>query len=363
MDRLSYFQQESKKMIGTRLSVFMLLCKMIGILIAAVLLSSVTFSAATAQSVVKVLQYEKSTGIIDMGSDDGIRIGDVFEVNRYTGDFVFWVGRVEVILVRPKRAGIKMVAQAENAAIQAGDVLELRKREYDPLLDKLGQTKKNDESSAVSLPLPQNNMTASNAKVAEHPSHHTDPVRFGITSGVLRPLKRSSESLGLNLQLQVRDPNNNIVSVVDMRNAYSSSLSFEAFFALPLSDRLVMNLNYAYVPLNIKSAVESNLLSVGLTASASMLKISTAVDYRPTPRLQYGLGVGLFLPEVTVRGSRQSLTMNDRQWGIAADVAYMIPVRSTIWLKSALEYNIFFDDGPAIHYLTLRIGPSFAIGK
>src|SRR5574342_264883 len=84
------------------------------------------FSPATPQAVVKIVQFEKSTGIIDKGENDGLRVGDVFEVNRYVDDFVYWIGRVEIIVLKPKAAGVKVVEQAVNAKIQPGDVLELR---------------------------------------------------------------------------------------------------------------------------------------------------------------------------------------------------------------------------------------------
>src|SRR5574341_1777724 len=84
-------------------------------------LACCVFSPAAAQSVIKILHFDKTTGIIDCGENVGLHIGDVFDVNRYAGDFVYWIGRVEVVLVKPKVAGVKMVAQAENATIQQGD--------------------------------------------------------------------------------------------------------------------------------------------------------------------------------------------------------------------------------------------------
>ena len=104
--------------------------------------ASGTFSPAAAQSVIKILHFDKTTGIIDCGEKAGLHIGDVFDVNRYAGDFVYWIGRVEVVLVKPKMAGIKTLVIADNAVIQQGDVLELRKREYDPVLEKNNQPAK-----------------------------------------------------------------------------------------------------------------------------------------------------------------------------------------------------------------------------
>jgi hypothetical protein len=45
------------------------------------------------------------------------------------------------------------------------------------------------------------------------------------------------------------------------------------------------------------------------------------------------------------------------------NTSYLIPLGAAVWLKPALGYNFFWDDGPDIHYLTFQIGPSFTIGK
>jgi hypothetical protein len=79
--------------------------------------------------------------------------------------------------------------------------------------------------------------------------------------------------------------------------------------------------------------------------------------------MQFNLGVGLFLPQVTIKGGRQSITVSERRWGGTAELSYFFPLGSTVWLRSVLEYNIFQDNGPSIHYLSVQTGPSFTIGK
>jgi len=321
----------------------------------AVLSSLTILSSATAQSVIKIFQFEKNTGIIDKGEDAGLHVGDVFDVNRYAGDFVYWIGRVEVIVVKPKAAGIKMLAQAENAKIQPGDMLELRKREAEPALEKKNKTasngKKNDSPQQGKIEPVELNDAATFSLRAKK-------VIFGLTSGFSQPFKNSSQSLGMNFFLPTTSG-----KVVDMTHAYTTSVGLKAFCTLPLSNRLSVNLNYDYIPLNVKSAVEANLLNYGAKASASLMKISAALDSRLYRRFHVGLGAGLFLPQVTVRDSRKSLTISDRHLGFAASAAHLLPLGPAAWLKSILEYDIFLASGPAIHYLTLQTGLSIGFGK
>jgi hypothetical protein len=243
--------------------------------------------------------------------------------------------------------------------IQQGDVLELRKREYDPVLEKNNQPAKRlrrNSSQPGKLASAENGIAASS-----WPRRH--PVLFGIGSGILQPFLRSSQSLGLNLSLQVVNSNNQIVRVVDMSRAYATSIAWQAFCNLPFTQRLALNLDYFYVPLNVKSGIEANLLGLGRQASASLMKIGATMNYRFNPYVQIGLGIGLFLPQVTIKSNRQTTAIADRQWGATLEGAYYLPLTSTIWLKSVLGYNVFRDDGPAIQYLTLQTGLGFAIGK
>jgi len=331
---------------------------MIRMLSSAALSTLLLFSAADAQWVIKVLQFDKNTGIIDKGEDAGLRVGDVFEVNRYTGDFVYWIGRVEVVVVKPKVAGVKMLAQAENAAIQQGDMLELRQR------DKAGPEKKNQGASSG-----KKNDSSQPGKIepaalndAANSSLRAKKVFFGLTSGLSQPLKNSSQSLGLNFSLLVRTSDNK-TRVIDMTHAYTTSLGLQAYCTIPLSNRLSANLNYDYLPLNVKSAMEADLLSYGMKASASVMKVSAALESRIDRRIRLGLGAGLFLPQVTINGGRQSITVSERHFGFAASAAHLVPLGSAAWLRSIFEYNIFLDKGPAIHYVTLQTGLSIGIGK
>lgn len=320
-----------------------------------VVLACGLFSPAAAQSVIKILHFDKTTGIINCGENAGLHAGDVFDVNRYAGDFVYWVGRVEVVLVKPKMAGVKTLALADNAVIQQGDVLELRKREYDPVLEKNKPPAKKLRRNSPQPATVENGLA--------NGGWRRPPVIFGVGSGILQPFLSSSQSLGLNLSLQLVDANNQIVREIDMSRAYATSIAWQAFCNLPVTPRLALNVEYAYVPLNVKSGVEANLLGIGRQASASLMKIGATVNYRFSQRIQAGLGAGLFLPQVTIKGSRQSSAFADRRWGATLEGAYYFPLASAIWLKSGLSYNIFNDDGPAIQYLTLQTGLGFAIGK
>lgn len=311
-----------------------------------------------AQSVIKVLQFEKNTGIIDKGDDAGLHLGDVFDVNRYSGDFVYWIGRVEVVVVKPKVAGVKMLTQAENVTIQPGDVLELRPRETAMVPEKKlplpASVKKNEIAVNKIEPVELND--------AATLSFRTKKVIFGLTTGLAQPIKNSSQSLGLNWWVQFKTSDDR-TRTVDMTHAYTTSVSLQADCILPLSNRLSVNLNYDYLALNVKSSVETNLLKYGKKASASLIKLSAAIDSRIYRQFHIGLGAGLLMPQVTVKDSRQAITAAERHWGVATNVAHFLPLGSVAWLKSSIEYDIFLDDGPAIHYLTLQTGLSLGIGK
>ncbi|MCG3118057.1 MAG: hypothetical protein ALAOOOJD_00191 [bacterium] len=317
------------------------------------------FSPATPQAVIKILQFEKSTGIIDKGENDGLRVGDVFEVNRYVDDFVYWIGRVEIIVLKPKAAGVKVVEQAVNAKIQPGDVLELRQPEEARRLEQPLAPAANNKAQD-SLPV----VTFQPVEQRQAPPAllRARPVLFGLASGLSQPLKNSSQALGMNFAIHVRTSDGK-TQVIDMAHAYTTSLGLQAYCTLPVSKRLSVNLNYDYMPLNVKSAVEANLLNYGMRATASLMKISAAAEARVYHRWHLGLGTGLFLPQVTVNGGRQSITVSERRLGFAANTAYLLPLGPAAWVKSSLAYNIFLDNGPAIHYLTLQSGLSIGIGK
>jgi len=319
---------------------------------------SITAPAA-AQSVIKILEFDKNTGIIDRGQQDGIKIGDVFEVNRYADDFVNWVGRVEVIAVKPKIAGVKAIERAANATFLKGDVLEIRKREYDPLLDKLNQSTNGEaaeETGAVKV--------EAEAKPIEPSAiRRYQPIQFGLAGGLSFPMNDAAESVGQSFSLQLVNGQNQVVGVIDMTHSYLTSLAMQGFCVLPLSSKLSVNLSLAYIPLNVNGDVEMALLGAGLKASASLLKISSSLNYKLNDRWQFGGGLGILMPKLTVSGAGNSLTVSDRHFGFAADVSHFIPLGSRVWLRSFLEYNIFLDDGPAIHSLALQTGPIFSFGK
>ncbi len=311
---------------------------------------------AAAQAVIKILHFDKITGIIDRGEEAGLHVGDVFEVNRYAGDFVYWVGRVEVIAVKPKLAGVKMLALADNVTIQQGDVLELRKREFDPVLEKRRQAAPNASQN-------ESGHSIQPGKI-EIDERRADLIMLGFSSGVLQPIFDVSQSLGLNLTLQVVDPSNNqIVRRIDLSHAYAPSYTLHAFGSLPFSKRFALNLDYAFTWLNVRNRVETSLLNVGVKASGSLMKIGTALNWRLNRRFQFDVGVGLFLPQLTLNGGSQTITVSERHWGVTTNASYLIPLGAAIWLKPVLGYNIFRDNGPYIHYLVLQIGPSFAIRK
>jgi len=316
------------------------------------------FSAASAQSVIKILQFEKNTGIIDKGEDAGLHLGEVFDVNRNSGDFVYWIGRVEVVVVKPKVAGVKMLTQAENATIQPGDVLELRQRETIAAPEQKNpatmSVKKIERSANKIEPVELND--------AATLSFRTKKVIFGLTTGLAQPIKSSSQSLGLNFWVQFKTSDDK-TRAVDMTHAYTTSVGLQAYCTLPLSNRLSVNLSFDYLPLNVKSGVETTLLKYGKKASASLVKLGAALDSRVYRQFHVGLGAGLIMPQATVKDSRQSITAAERRLGVATNVAHFLPLGPAAWLKSSVEYDIFLDDGPAIHYLTLQTGLSLGIGK
>lgn len=315
------------------------------------------FSAA-AQAPIKIVRFENNVGIIDRGEQDGVKLGDVFEVNRQAGNLKYWVGRVEVTKVRAKLASVKVLVKADNTTMQKGDILELRKSEYDPMLDKLNQSRERDKVQEVGNgEMNRSNMMAGSTAMGLR------PVTLSVISGITQPIKSSSASYALNMNLQVVDGNNRPVQTIDMTRAYSRSLAFQAFFALPLTHRLDLNLNYAYVPLNLKGPVSDQLLALGLEASATLMKIGAGVDLHYDRHWDFGASLGVFLPQVNVSGATRSLSMTERQWGITAHAIYNFSVGSKIWLKSMLAYNAFLDEGPVIQYFTIQIGPCFTIGR
>jgi hypothetical protein len=316
-------------------------------------------ASAGAQAVIKILEFDKNTGIIDRGQQDGINLGDVFEVNRYAGDFVNWVGRVEVIAVKQKVAGVKVVERAANATFLKGDVLEIRKREYDPLLDKLNQSANGQAGEGAG-----NVKGETAAKTIEPVTARRDrPIRVGLAGGLSFPMSDASKSLGQSFSLRLVNGENQVVGVIDMTHSYAGSLAMQGFCVLPLSGRLTVSLNLAYVPLNVNGDVEDALLAAGLKASASLLKISSALNYKLNDRWQLGAGLGVFMPKLTVSGAGNSLTVSDRHFGFAVDVSHFLPLGSRVLLRSFLEYDIFLDDGPAIHSLVLQTGPIFSFGN
>jgi len=314
-------------------------------------------SSAFAQTVIKILEFDKNTGIVDHGEQDGIRVGDVFEVNRYSDDYVIWVGRVEVIVVKPKAAGVKVLDRAANAVFLKDDVLEIRKREYDPMLDKLNHVASGDTSKE------SGNQKAKPAGKPIEPAASRLPLQFGLTTGFSLALNQPSSAMGQSLPSRIVGIENRVVRGSEIADTYSTSLALQGFCILPLTSRFTVLLNLAYVPLNVKSDVESALLDIGLMASASLIKIGSTLNYRLNERWQFGAGVGVFLPKLTISGSGRSLIVSDRHFGFASEVAYFIPVGSRIWLKSVLVYDIFLDDGPAIHSLAVQTGPIFSFGK
>ena len=296
-------------------------------------------SYSASQTAIKIVRFQKKAGVIDRGEEDGIRVGEVYEVNRYDGDFVYWIGRVEIYAVKRKVAGVKLLSQADNASIQPGDVLERAKQEHDPLSEK-----RRPEGTPLP-PRPQ------------------PPTLAGFSTGLVHPLRPSSQSFGLAVPIQIVDSDNDPIATIDLSKAYTTSAAFELFLSLPLASRFNLNLGYAFIPLNIKSAVAARLLNFGLDASASMIRLTGGLDYHWKERVLLGASVGVFFPQVTVKGASRSLTVSDRQLGLALNAAYLLPLTASVWLRPEAGYHFFMDQGPVIHYLTLKAGACFAIGK
>jgi len=338
--------------------------KMIRVAVLTTLLMLSRSFAVAAQPVIKVLQFDQKSGIIDQGENAGLRAGDIFDVNRYAGEFVYWIGRVKVIVVKPKMAGIKTLSLAENETVQPGDVLEMLQRDPEALAtpEKDDEIKKN-ENRLVSKTLTSSQNETARSEAGRLPAEPSPSVSLEFRSGLLQPITNASQSLGLNWSLRVTDASNRVVQVIDMAHAYTRSVTLQGICHVPLSKRMALQFDLAYVPLNIKSSIDAQLLGVGMKASGSLIKIGTAVNYRIKPRVALGLGGGLFLPQVSITGSTRTVTVSDRRWGIAMEATYQFPLTAAVGLKSGLAYHLFRDNGPAIHYFTFQFGPSFKIGK
>ncbi|MGH7495170.1 MAG: hypothetical protein ACREOO_22595 [bacterium] len=319
-------------------------------------------SSAAAQSVVRIVSFEKNDGIIDRGTDGGIRVGDVFEVNRYEGDFVYWVGRVEVVVAKSRFAGVKLLAKAAETSLQKGDVLELQQNEIDPMLDKLKQSgQAMAGNGAVAKEAEPKTAAAEDlADFMRSPKRH-QRVLFGVTGGLVQPVISSSRLAGSSFLVNVQNVNTGDQNTINMSEAYSTSLAFQAFFVLPLSERLSLNLNYAYAALNVSSRKEMDLLRIGLKGSASLAMVTATVHWLWRNNLQAGVGAGLFLPQASLRSSRQTMTISDRRLGFSLGAAHQLVLGSNLWLRSQLSYNVFLNQGPAIHFLAVQIGPCFGI--
>lgn len=315
-------------------------------------------SSAISQTMIKVLRFDKSTGVIDRGKDAGIKVGDIFEVNRYSGEFVYWVGRVEVYIVRPKISGIKLIAKADNAAIQPGDVLALQHDDSDPLQDKLGGATNTAEAPPRTIPI-------TNKKPADKtPLRRSEkPLWVNFSSGGLYAFPGSSRSMGMNVSLEITNSSNRVLAEVDLSRAFASGFAVQAGLTLPLSQKISVDLNYAYLPLRVRNTTEAQLLRYGLKATASLAQISGGVNYRLATNWQAGLGAGLYLPQVKIEGNRAAAALSERQWGWLAAFSHLLPLGQNVGLKSTLAYNVFLDNGPAIHFFVLQTGLSFAFGR
>ncbi len=310
-------------------------------------------SLAAAQTPIRVLRFENNLGLIDRGAEGGIQVGDVFEVNRQSGELMYWVGRVEVIKVNPRFATVKVLVKADNTTIQKGDVLEARTGEYDPMLEKLKGTRDRTPPGGEKA----------KALSGERRAPVWPPLRFSLLSGLNQSLKSSSASYGLSFKLEVVDANEQPVQTIDMTAAFARSAVLEGLFLLPLSPRWGLNLNYAYSPLRLKGPIAQQLLNLGLQSSAALIKVGAGLDYQVHPRWTLGLGLGWFLPQIKITGASRTATLTDRRWGAAAHLTQQLPLGERIWLQSRLQYHAFLDEGPAIQYLTFQIGPSFAMGR
>ncbi len=319
-------------------------------------------SSAAAQSVVRILSFEKNDGIVDRGAGGGIRTGDVFEVNRYDGDFVYWVGRVEVVVVKSRFAGVKLLAKAENAMIQKGDVLELQKREIDPMLDKLKQSAPAAASNGVAKNPPAKSAKNENFNDLLTGRKRGRPILFGVAGGFLQPIVNYSRMMGSSFFANVQYADAS-TSRINMSEAYAGSFAFQAFFVLPLAEKLFLSLDYAYSPLNVSAKKETELLTSGLKGSASLAIVTAALDWRWRNNFFAGAGAGMFLPQASLQSSRQTMTISDRQLGLSFGAGHQLALGANLWLRTQLSYSVFLDQGPAIHFLALHVGPCFGIGR
>lgn len=316
----------------------------------------------SAQTTIKVLRFDKSTGVIDQGKNADIQVGDIFEVNRYSGEFVYWVGRVEVYIVRAKIAGIKLLAKADKAAIQAGDVLEVQHNDSDPLQDKLGVAAANN--AEMILPTPRTPISNNKKPVLKATTLQPGkPLWVNFATGGIYAYPGASRSMGMNLALQITNSSNRVIAEIDMSRAYASGFALQAGLTLPLSHKVSLDLNYAYLPLRVRNSTEAQLLRYGLKATASLAQISGGLNYRFAQNWQAGVGTGLYLPQVKVEGNRASAALSERQWGWMTALAHLLPLRENLMLKSTVAYNVFLDNGPAIHFFALHTGLSFAFGR
>ena len=311
---------------------------------------------------VRIVSFEKNDGVIDRGAEGGIRVGEVFEVNRYDGDFVYWVGRVEVVVVKSRFAGVRLLAKAENASIQKGDVLELQKREFDPMIDKLKQSAAGGAGGGGLKPAPAKSLKSVELKDPMSSPGRTPSVLFGVMGGFLQPFINSSRLMGSSFNVEVRYPNGT-QGTINMSEAYSASIALQAYFSVPLSQRLFLNLNYAYAPLNLDSDKEAELLRRGVKGSASLALVTATLNWRWRNNFQALGGTGLFLPQANLQSTRGGITISDRKLGFTLGAAHQFVFGPNLWLRSQLTYNVFLDQGPAVHFLALQFGPSFSIRK
>lgn len=318
-------------------------------------------ASVAAQTPIKVLRFDNGTGVIDHGENADIYVGEIFEVNRYDGDFVYWVGRVKVYAVRPKVAAVKMLAKAANATIQKGDVLEPQRGDNGSLLDKLEANRTAPGIQEIRTLSPE--IDADKEILPTSDDSPRRPIVFNLATGGLYSLPGASRAMGLNMAVQISNSSNRVIATIDMSRAYTNGVALQAGFALPLAPKLSLEMNYAYLALLVRSKTEAQLLRYGLKATASLVQINGLVNYRLTPHWEAGVGTGLYLPQVKVEGNSNSASLSERQWGWVLSVARLFPVNRTVWLKAGLAYNLFLDNGPAIHYFALQVGPSFAMGR
>ena len=167
--------------------------------------------------------------------------------------------------------------------------------------------------------------------------------------------------MGMDITLEITKGSNR--AEIDMSRSYTNGFAFQAGLTLPFSKQFSVDLNYAYLPLRIRGATQAQLLNYGLKGTASLAQIMGGVNYRFAPNWQASLGTGLYLPQVKVEGNRARALLTERQWGWMAGVSHLLPLGPAVWLKSTLAYNLFLDNGPAIHFFALQTGLSFALGR